>query len=354
MPGRKGGRKAINLSAYEAEILDLVNHGCSYDFITLWLQDHQVKCGKTKLKEFLQDRKIRPLKALKGDLQNDYVFVEKIQRLYHETQHSNEEMARLLQAEGYDHVTGRLVKTIRINNNWIRRDRVRDSDDTKFQAVKEAVQSSISGGIARMWGRTHLYTYLRLKQPRLRARSHEIQRALSEISTELGRVRQPGWEVARRPAAAFEGPDHVWSVDGHEKFTNFGIEIYAAIDAHSRRIIWYYVGIANRKQVSVAKQFIKAVSTYGICPQRIRADRGSETPLMADMQYQQYRQHLLDTSRHTLAEIDSEDGQRRFFRESFIYGTSVRNIRIESFWSRLERYQLRPWLVSPIFKVAPL
>jgi hypothetical protein len=70
---------------------------------------------------------------------------------------------------------------------------------------------------------------------------------------------------------------------------------------------------------------------------------------MADLQYQLYRQHLLDKGKATPQEIDSEEGERRYFRESFVYGTSTRNIRIESFWSRLEQHQLRPWLVRFLF-----
>ena len=61
-------------------------------------------------------------------------------------------------------------------------------ENIKFKAVKEAVESTIKSGVARMWGRTHLYTYLRLNNPALQARSHEVQRALTEISEELGRT----------------------------------------------------------------------------------------------------------------------------------------------------------------------
>jgi hypothetical protein len=42
------------------------------------------------------------------------------------------------------------------------------------------------------------------------------------------------------------GPDYIWSLDGHNKLLDWGIEIYAAIDAYSQFIIWIYIGISNR------------------------------------------------------------------------------------------------------------
>lgn len=44
------------------------------------------------------------------------------------------------------------------------------------------------------------------------------------------------------------GPNFVWSNDGHDKFSFWGIQIYAAIDAFSRYIIWCCIGISNRPQ----------------------------------------------------------------------------------------------------------
>jgi hypothetical protein len=45
------------------------------------------------------------------------------------------------------------------------------------------------------------------------------------------------------------GPDWLW----HDKFRNYGIEIYGIIDAHPRRILSINVGNNNRTQVSVAR-----------------------------------------------------------------------------------------------------
>jgi hypothetical protein len=88
------------------------------------------------------------------------------------------------------------------------------------------------------------------------------------------------------------GPDHLWSIDGHDKLRNYGIEIYAGIDAYSRRVIWSYCGNSNRTQASVARQYLEAVARRGIRPRFLRSDKGSETPLVADAQYSFYKKQM--------------------------------------------------------------
>ena len=49
------------------------------------------------------------------------------------------------------------------------------------------------------------------------------------------------------------GPNRVLSIDGHDKLSQFGFEIYGAINAYSRYIVWCYIGISNRTAASVNK-----------------------------------------------------------------------------------------------------
>ena len=53
-----------------------------------------------------------------------------------------------------------------------------------------------------------------------------------------------------------KGPNRVLSFDGHDKLSRFEFEIYEAIDAYSRYIVWCYIGIYNRTAVSVNKQYL--------------------------------------------------------------------------------------------------
>jgi hypothetical protein len=81
-------------------------------------------------------------------------------------------------------------------------------------------------------------------------------RAATKILDEQGvDSRKPGMKRKRgeRKVPLVLGPNHLWSIDGHDKLRNYGIEIYAGIDAYSRRIIWSYCGNSNRTQASVAR-----------------------------------------------------------------------------------------------------
>jgi len=77
------------------------------------------------------------------------------------------------------------------------------------------------------------------------------------------------------------GLDWIWLIDGYDKLSPFGIEIYACIDAYSRNIIWIYVGISNRTSYLVLQQYLITCARLGYCPMFFRADRGSKLPLIA-------------------------------------------------------------------------
>jgi hypothetical protein len=117
-------------------------------------------------------------------------------------------------------------------------------------------------------------------------------RAATKILDEQGvNSRKPGMKQKRgeRRVSLVLGPDHFWSIDGHDKLRNYGIKIYAEIDAYLRRIIWFYYGNSNRTQASVIRQYLEAVARRGIRPRFLRFDKGSETPLVADAQYSFYK-----------------------------------------------------------------
>jgi hypothetical protein len=123
-------------------------------------------------------------------------------------------------------------------------------------------------------------------------------------------------------------------MDGYCKFEEFGIQIYAAIDAYSRNIIWIYVSVSGRTMVSVYKQFAMALKSGKVAPRLIRTDKGKETIMAADAQYLHARQ---------IRGVDCT------FRDCFIYGSSVANQRIEAWWAQISKGQLGDWLVSLYF-----
>lgn len=127
------------------------------------------------------------------------------------------------------------------------------------------------------------------------------------------------------------GPNYVWSVDGHDKLSHWGFQIYGAIDGYSRFITWIYVGISNRAGFSVLRQFLDTLQTSPQ-PLHIRSDKGSETTYLAAAHYALYR--------------TQEGKENSKIGECYWYGTSTLNQRIEAWWSQLQKSCLGPWRVG--------
>jgi len=126
------------------------------------------------------------------------------------------------------------------------------------------------------------------------------------------------------------GPNYVWSIDGHCKLDHWGFQIYAAIDAYSRFVIWVYVGISSHTAKSVLRQYVNAVAQKKVVPHILRSDRGVETTMIAAAHYELRKCH------------DPEMTIGRCYR----YGTSTANQRIEAWWNQLTRSLLFRWRVS--------
>src|SRR5579871_3528648 len=154
--------------------------------------------------------------------------------------------------------------------------------------------------------------------------------------------------VARRRAkkhwhlgeARCPGPNYCWSLDGHDKFRQFGIQIYAAIDVYSLKIIWTYCGRSNRSNISVAWQYIHAIDELGFRPQFLRTDRGSETSFLRRAQLLLYRKGVARDPEN-IDEILQEDDIAR----CYLYGTSKENFRIERWWGVANQGKLQEWRV---------
>lgn len=135
----------------------------------------------------------------------------------------------------------------------------------------------------------------------------------------------------RRGEYTVPGPNFIWSVDGYNKLRSYGIEIYAALDAYARYVVWIYVGISNRTQVSVLSQYLSTIQAFGQQPRFIRSDpdRRDETSLLASAHHQLQQEY--------------EPGLE--FQDCYLYGTSTANQRIEAWWGQITHSQLFKWRV---------
>jgi hypothetical protein len=217
-------------------------------------------------------------------------LVSAIETAFHTTQHDDEAIARNVTAQGIP-TTRNQVKEIRLANNWRRR----GNDDAQLANARSEtfalVAQALQQGEVRCCGRRLLRTYLSVKV-RHNARDDDVRDALIALDPAGVQSRQRGPDKRQKDGEYITpGPDWLWCCDGHDKFRNYGIEIYAAVDAYSRRIQWCYVGNSNRRAVGILRQVVTAIKEYDRCPPFFRSDRGKEVLLLADAQYNFYIRH---------------------------------------------------------------
>lgn len=133
----------------------------------------------------------------------------------------------------------------------------------------------------------------------------------------------------KRGAYIVQGPNEIWAVDGYMKLQPFGIEVYASIDAYSCYVIWIYVGISARTQVSVVRQYLDTVQTVHVLPKKLQSDHGTETGLLGGAHFELVR------AQHPSIPIE----------DCYIYGTSTENQRIEAWWGQLTKGLTFKWRV---------
>ncbi|KAF6229831.1 hypothetical protein HO173_011205 [Letharia columbiana] len=187
----------------------------------------------------------------------------------------------------------------------------RSHDEEIIRIITEHLDQGVIGG----WGLTHLYAYFRRNGVFISR--NDIMYTLRLVDPEgvSGRYQK---KQHRRKKFLVAGPNAIWSVDAHCKLEIIGIQIYAVIDAYSRKVIWIYVGGSGRTAVSVLKQFLMYMKEHKIMPERFRSDRGVETNLIAD-------------AFHQLCEVQEDRSEEdRAIEKCWMFGKSTANQRIES------------------------
>jgi transposase InsO family protein len=203
---------------------------------------------------------------------------------HHHPTYSDEFIGRRM-TEDYDiQLSGRQVKRIRLQQGWLRRYNNSTVAEAEQAITFNTIEQLLAEGRIRQYGRRQLIIHLSRKYGR-RPRGNDVREALQALDAYGVTSRTPGMRKKRQDNYVVPGPNWLWCLDGHDKLSRFGIEIYACIDAFSRKIIWFFVGSSNRTQVSVLRQYLNTIKAIGYCPNFLRSDRGRETPIMADAHY---------------------------------------------------------------------
>jgi hypothetical protein len=304
--------------------------GHTHNEILSWLQEMGIRVSLSTLSRRLRDWGLR--RRTKVTVSDE--LAERVNFLFHHTLLSDSQIASKIADEDGLETTENQVQEIRLLFGWERQNL---TPNTVPQQITQQYVHQLVTGEGRSFGRRWAMTYLRHRFGH-RARQLDVANALKLLDPEGVASRTPNLRKKRLENYITAGPDHLWCLDGHDKLAQYGIEIYAAVDAYSRKIIWFYVGNSNRTQLSVLRQYLLAVKARGLCPSFIRTDKGTETIMLADAHFSLFTEAAL--AEHW---PDEEYDSLRI-TDCYVYGPSTRNVRIEGLW-RQQRYTTTgPWI----------
>lgn len=118
-----------------------------------------------------------------------------------------------------------------------------------------------------------------------------------------------------------KGPNETWHADGYDKLKPWGFCVHGAIDGYSRKVLWLEACATNNDPAVIATYFLNAVGHVGTVPKTLVTDLGTENGVIGAMN----------------CYLRRDDYAHRFV-------SSVRNQRIESWWSFLRRNHTQWWI----------
>lgn len=323
-------RPSIDLEPYRQEIsiLRACDHSIT-DIISLLATEYDLSISRRTL--------YRALRLWNIHIQARTIVTDalrsRIQQLFFDECLKDKYILQRLYDEGYI-ITPTGLRQIRKDLGLRRRQDPVQIQQAIHQARIFFTDTTQLPSILRDYGRGYLYTYMRQQH-------HIISRdALYSVYREIAPeniIERYGKARYKRRDFAVPGPDWIWSVDGYDKLKPWGFEIYAAIDAYSRYITWFYCGFSASTAWNVAAQYIDVLAQRGMMPLKIRSDHGGETALMCGLHYYLSMERKVKIGPE-LVPIT--------FRDCWSFGRSVHNVRIESWWHRLYQGQAGKWRVS--------
>ncbi|KAI7809774.1 hypothetical protein IRJ41_016386, partial [Triplophysa rosa] len=190
--------------------------------------------------------------------------------------------------------------------------------------VRNAIRAELRGP-GQLFGYRMMWLALQQKH-KLRVKRDDVMRLLKELIPR-GTDQRTRRRFFRRTYHSM-GPNYLWHVDGYDKLKQFGFGLSGCIDGFSRRVLWLICGHTNNDPAVIARYFITCVQRLGVVPMRLRTDCGTENGTLAAIQC---------TLRHH--HTDYHAGSR-----SHMYGTSLSNQRIESWWSIFRKARAQFWM----------
>jgi hypothetical protein len=330
---------SLTVDDFEEDLVEMANNQSTREEMLTWLPKQGVETSLRTLNRRLTawQANRRTWTHTKSDKDRLTKIIDHL--FHHHHTFSDYQIAQRIKEDHEIDTTARHVKEIRLENGWLRRNDDLESAKAQEASTFNLIQELFSDGHIRQYGRRQLIAHLSHKHGH-RPRGNDVRKALQVLDNYGVTSRVPGMKKKRQENYTVPGPDWLWCLDGHDKLARYGFEIYGSVDAYSRKIVWFFVGCSNRTQVSVLRQYLNTVKKLGYCPNFLRTDRGRETPMMADAHYYFY---------HTACFYDTTIPDDVFdqicFADCYIYGTSTRNVKIESLWGQMIQRKTSQWML---------
>jgi len=151
--------------------------------------------------------------------------------------------------------TAHQVKEIRLECSWLRRNNHLESTEAQEISSFNLIEDLFPDGHIRQYGHRQLITHLSHKHGH-RPRGNDVRKVHQILDNYGVTSRIPGMKKKCRENYAVLGPDWLWCLDGQDKLARYGIEIYAGVDAYSRKIVWLFFGCSSRTQVCILRQYL--------------------------------------------------------------------------------------------------
>lgn len=269
---------------------------------------------------------------------------ERLRFHFFEHYQTDASLHRILQSEGFTITLNGLAR-LRKEMGLRKRHRPEENIVLREQVIDHL--SVLDDPTKRLEGFGREYLRTELRQGGISASRDVIYSAYKALYPRAFRDRLEEFQ-RRRTGWNCPGPNHTWSIDAYDKLQPYGFEIYAGIDAYSRYIPWFTVSFSTHTSIGVGLQYLSIIRTLGFAPRIIRADRGKETPILAGLHW--YLSHL--SGRERVSPLTGVSSPIQF-RDCFIYGKSINNVKIESWWNRLCKGRTQFWRVNFPFSVQP-
>lgn len=256
-------RKRIDLEGHLDLILEKLDQKKPHhEICEILFQLCGIRVGISTFRAFLRANKIsRP--------RNDEItpaIQERIRYLVFQENLNDNAVLKQLTNENIS-LSARKLADVRKSLKIYRRKNEKQREEVLSQ-VKEFISNDFSTEqYLRSMGFTYLNTELR--KHGFLAPKHDAYSIYKSISPDIMHLRWQKKKILRR-AFKVPGPNWIWSIDGHEKLRAYGIEIYAAIDAYSRFIPWFYIGTSATTAWNIAQQYIHLLDEKGLTPARFR------------------------------------------------------------------------------------